>query len=138
MEKLHISPKKAREMLLFDGNGVLLLTYPTVTGDTPAACHAASLISALADYARENAREIATEALRAAIAAGRVFDFTRHTYDISLAASTEKKRLVLSLTAHFFAGEQTLARHTLTTLWDSDECLQHTPPRTRRRALRNI
>ena len=139
MEKLHISSKKARHMLLHGGNEVLLLTYPTVTGDTEAARHAAALVAALADYARESAKEIAVDALRAALAAGRVFDFTRHTYDVSLAKSTVGKHLVLALTAHFFAGEKTLARQTLTTYWDGDECLQYRAPRTGKRVFkRNI
>jgi hypothetical protein len=139
MEKLQISPKKERCMLRYEGNEVLLLTYPTLTGDTPAALHAAALIEALIAYARESALSRAAEALRAAAASGRIFDFKRHTYDISLSSKATQKHLHLALSARFYAGEKTLSEGTLHMLWDKEEALQHRSPRARTlRAPRKI
>ena len=139
MEKLQISPKKERCMLHCGGNEVLLLTYPTLTGSTPAALHTAALIEALIAYARESALSRAAEALKAAAAAGRLFDFKRHTYDISLSSKTTQKHLHLTLSARFCAGEKTLSESTLHMLWDTEETLQCRAPHARTlRASRKI
>ena len=129
MEKLHISPQKTRCVLRHGGNEVLLLTYPTLTGDTPAALHIAALIEALIAYARESALSRAVEALREAAASGRLFDFKRHTYDISLSSKATQKHLHLTLRVRFCAGEETLFGGELTMLWSKDEALQHRVPR---------
>ena len=129
MEKLHISPQKTRCVLRHGGNEVLLLTYPTLTGGTPAALHTAALIEALIAYARERALSRAAEALREAAASGRLFDFKRHTYDISLLSKMTQKHLHLALSARFYAGEKTLSEGTLHMLWDKEEALQHRVPR---------
>lgn len=131
MENLHISPQKTRCVLRHGGNEVLLLTYPTLTGDTPAALHAAALIEALIAYARESALSRAAEALREAATSGRLFDFTRHTYDISLSSKTAQKHLHLALSVRFCAGEKTLSTSTLHMLWDKEETLQYRAHRAR-------
>ena len=130
MEKLQISPKKERCMLRYEGNEVLLLTYPTLTGSTPAARHTAALIEALAAYARNSALTHAAEALKTA-AAGRLFDFKRHTYDISLSSKATQKHLHLTLSVRFCAGEKTLSTSTLHMLWDKEETLQYRAHRAR-------
>ncbi|MBQ2773072.1 MAG: hypothetical protein IJF45_01860 [Clostridia bacterium] len=132
MEKLHISPQKTRCVLRHGGNEVLLLTYPTLTGDTPAALHTAALIEALIAYARESALSRAAEALREAAASGRLFDFKRHTYDISLSSKATQKHLHLALSARFYAGEKTLSESTLHMLWDKEEALQYRLPKGRK------
>lgn len=137
MEKLHISPQKTRCMLRHGGNEVLLLTYPTLTGDTPAALHTAALIEALTGYARESALSLAAKALREAAASGRLFDFTRHTYDISLSREVTQKHLHLTLRVCFSAGEETILGDTLQMFWDKEEAVQYSAPGTHaRRVLR--
>ncbi|MBE6603856.1 MAG: hypothetical protein E7636_05980 [Ruminococcaceae bacterium] len=139
MEKLHISPQKTRCVLRHGGNEVLLLTYPTLTGDTPAALHTAALIEALIAHARESALSRAAEALREAAASGRLFDFKRHTYDISLLSKMTQKHLHLTLRVCFSAGEETLSESTLHMLWDTEETLQCRAPHARTlRASRKI
>ena len=139
MEKLHISPQKTRCVLRHGGNEVLLLTYPTLTGDTPAALHTAALIEALIAYAREGALSRAAEALREAAASGRLFDFKRHTYDISLLSKMTQKHLHLTLRVCFSAGEETLFGDALQMLWDKEEAIQYRAPKTRlRRAIRKV
>ena len=124
MEKLHISPTKKREILRHSGNEVLLLTYPAVTGDTPAARHAAALIDALVHYAKTEIATAAAQALQGAIASGHLFDFTRHTYDLSLAATPVKHGVLWTLTARHSEGKGAPHEHALTMLWDAEECLQ--------------
>jgi len=133
LEKLHILLAKNRQMLRHGGNNVLLLTYPTIGGDTPAAEHAKNLVAALIDYAKESTAKIATEHLLEALRRGRLFDFSPHTFSISLEEKREKARLTLTLTAHFFVGEQTITKHTLTTHWDENERLQVRQTRARTR-----
>ena len=137
MEKLHISLAKNRQMIRHGGNNVLLLTYPSIGGDTPAAEHAKNLVAALIDYAKESAANIATEHLLEALHRGRLFDFSPHTFSISLDVKREKTRLTLTLTAHFFVGEQTITPRTLTTHWDENERLQARPSRTRSRKVKH-
>ena len=139
MEKLHISEAKNRQMIHHGGNGVLWLTYPGVEGDTPAAEHAKNLITALVDYAKEDAARMAAEHLLEALACCRLFDFSTHTFLISLDKKLENKHLTVTLTAHFFVGEQTIAKRTLTTHWDDNERLQIRPFRVRtRKAKHNV
>lgn len=129
MEKLHILPKGERCVLFHGGNEVLLLTYPTVTGTTPAALHAAALIEALAAYAREQVTPLATAALKAAVASGRIFDFTRHTYEISLTASKAGHHLLLTLRARYFQGGEAFTDNTLAMCFDESEHIQKRLPR---------
>lgn len=124
MEKLHISPTKTREAVRALGNEVLLLTYPTVTGDTPTACHAAALIDALVHYAKTEIATGAAQALQGAIASGRLFDFTRHTYDLALTTAPVKRGVLWTLTARHNTGNGVVRERALTMLWDAEECLQ--------------
>ena len=133
MEKLHILPKAERCVLFDGGNEVLLLTYPTVTGTTPAALHAAALIEALAAYAREQVVPLAAAALKAAVASGHIFDFTKHTYEISLTANKAGRHLLLTLRAHWFGGNETFTDNTLTLCFDESEHMQKRAPRGRHR-----
>ena len=131
MEKLHISPQKTRCVLRHGGNEVLLLTYPTLTGSTPAARHTAALIETLTAYARKNPLSHAAKSLKAAAAAGRLFNFKRHTYNISLSSKATQKHLHLTLSARFCAGEEVLSENTLHMLWDKEETLQYRAHRAR-------
>ena len=135
MEKLHIFPQKARCMLRHGGNEVLLLTYPKLTGNTPAALHVAALIEALTGYARQVAAARAAEALKAAAASGHLFDFTRHTYDISLSRETTQRHLILALRVRFCAGEEPIFSNELQMLWDKEETVQYSATRTRTRRV---
>lgn len=133
MEKLHILPKVKRCVLFDGGNEVLLLTYPTVTGTTPAALHTAALIDALVTYAREQVVPLAAAALKAAVANGRIFDFTRHTYEISLTANKAGRHLLLALRARRFGGDETFTDNTLAMCFDESEHVQQKLPRERRK-----
>lgn len=124
MKKLHILPTKKREIIRHSGNEVLLLTYPAVTGDTPAARHAAALIEALTHHAKTKVAAKARASLLEAIASGHLFDFTRHTYDLSLAATPVKHGVLWTLTARHSEGKGAPHEHALTMLWDAEECLQ--------------
>ena len=57
MEHLQTQDKKQRRTVYSEGgNEVLRLSYPTVTGDTPAANHTAALVKALVDYGEKRRR----------------------------------------------------------------------------------
>ncbi|MBR7112346.1 MAG: hypothetical protein IKC75_05465 [Clostridia bacterium] len=125
MEKLHILPNKRGELVLRNGCGVLGLSYPVVSGNTAAAEHTAQLIACLAAHARNEAANRAEVALKNALRSGRLFDFTRHTYQISVTKTEENKHVCITLTAHLSVGGTTVFHRTLSTRWDKAERIQH-------------
>ena len=124
MEKLHISPTKTREVIRAHGTEVLLLTYPSVSGDTPAARHAAALVGALVHYAKNEVASAASTALRGAMTSGRLFDFERHTYDVTLTLAPHKCGVWLTLSTRHVAGDAPPRERALTLLWDPTERVQ--------------
>ena len=105
MEHLQTQDKKQRRIVYSKGgNEVLRLAYPTVTGDTPAATHTATLVKALVDFGEKEAAKIAAAALLTALQSGRLFDFTRHTYDVSLKIARLPTHTEITLAVVFHNG----------------------------------
>ncbi len=125
MECLQAKDKKQRRILSHKGGSeVLRLTYPTVTGETAAATHTLALINALADFGEGEAARIAAEALLTAVQNGRLFDFTCHTYDISLNITHHKTCTEVTLAVILCNGDSPILSHTKTMYWDSSESIQ--------------
>lgn len=133
MENLQILPKKEQKLIFRSGCDVLWMSRPTLIGDTPAARHTAALIEALWGYGENTAANGAEKSLKEALASGRLFDFKRHTFEILLSETREKKHLFLTLTARFSRGNDTLFERTLSTCWDEKERFQRRPQRVRSR-----
>ena len=124
MEKLQIDPKNKARVLTDAGNEVLLLTYPRVTGDTPAAQHTIKLITALTQYAEQTLRKKAAISLANAASEGRLLAFKRHRYRIELKKATSRSHTVIELHAAYVADGTKTQAHSLTMHWDKDELLQ--------------
>ena len=125
MEYLRKEDKKRRRLLLSkSGNEVLRLSYPAVTGDSPAARHVAALIGALIDYAEREAQKTATAALARAVKGGRLLDFTPHTYDVSLDLERRQTHVEITLRVEFGDGTAPIFSREATLYWDKNEQLQ--------------
>lgn len=135
MDFLKNEGKKRRVLRSKGGNEVLRLSYPLVAGDTPAALHVAALIEALVDYAAREALKIAAEALVAAVKSGRLFDFTCHTYDVSLDLKHHEGYVKITLGVEFGDGKASIFSGKAVQYWDGDEQLQlPKAPRARQNA----
>lgn len=125
--------KRQRVLLSKSGNEVLWLSYPILTGDTPAARHTAALIEALIGYAEQEALKMAETALAEAIKNGRLFDFTRHTYDVSLDFVHLPTHVAITLIVEFSNGTAPVFSRKRTFYWEGDEQFQlKKPPRVRK------
>ena len=125
MEHLQTQDKKQRRIVYSKGgNEVLRLAYPTVTGDTPAATHTATLVKALVDFGEKEAAKIAAAALLTALQSGRLFDFTRHTYDVSLKIEHLWAHTEITLTVVFHNGNSPIFEKKKIMYWDSEEHIQ--------------
>ena len=124
MEYLRKEGTKRRVLLSKNGNEVLRLSHPLITGDTPAARHVAALIEALVGYAEGEALRVATEALSAAVKGGRPFDFTPHTYDVSLDLERREKHVTITLLVEFKSGTAPIFSRRCVQHWDKSEQLQ--------------
>ena len=125
MECLQVENKKQRRIVYSKaGNEVLRLAYPTVTGDTPAATHTAALVKALVSFGEKEAAKIAAAALLAALQNGRLFDFTRHTYDVSLKIARLQAHTEITLAVVFHNGNSPVFEKKKVMYWDSEENIQ--------------
>ena len=125
MEHLQTQDKKQRRIVYSKGgNEVLWLAYPTVTGDTPAATHTATLVKALVDFGEKEAAKIAAAALLTALQSGRLFDFTRHTYDVSLKIARLPTHTEITLAVVFHNGNSPVFEKKKIMYWDSEEHIQ--------------
>lgn len=125
MECLQAKDKRQRRIASERGGSeVLRLSYPTVTGDTPAAIHTAALLRALVQFGEKEAAEIATATLLAAVQSGRLFDFTCYTYDVSLKIARHPTHTAVTLAVVLRDGNSPILESERTMYWDSSESIQ--------------
>lgn len=133
MELLQIKDKRQHRIASKrGGNEVLRLSYPTVTGDTPAAIHTAALLKALVEFGEREAARVATSALLTAVQNGRLFDFTCHTYDVSLEIAHNPTHTAVTLSVVLGNGSSPITQSKKVMYWDRGESIQL--PRSPRRA----
>ena len=138
MEYLGKQDQKRRTLLSESGNEVLRLSYPVVVGDTPAALHVAAMVGALVGYAEREALGAASAALSEAAKNGRLFDFTCHTFDISLHLAPQKTHVMITLEVEFSNGKAPIFSRNASLFWEKGEQFQlPKTPRARKGARKN-
>lgn len=135
MENIQITHERQQRRIQRCGTEILRIFAPSVTGTTPAAVHAAALITALIRHAEDNIADKAEHDLREAIAQKALLHFTRHEATIALTAQKEKHCLRLILTYVHKSGDTVHENGTLCTYWSADESIQYRrPPRRNQKA----
>lgn len=132
MEKLQISEQKAQRTIRHRGGEVLLIRYPLITGETAAAAHTRALIDTLLQYAADTVATRAKAALSHAVAAGRLFDFTRGVFEIEVKKAEARPHLTVALTVKETVTADESFTHTLLTHWECEEGLQVRAPKRKR------
>lgn len=138
MEYLRKEGKKRRVLLSAGGSEVLRLSYPTIAGDSPAAQHVAAMVRALVGYAEREALSAASAALSEAAKNGRLFDFTCHTFDISLHLAPQKTHVMITLEVEFSNGKAPIFSRNASLFWEKGEQIQlPKAPRAHKGARKN-
>ena len=119
----------AQNIFRTGGMEILLVTAPNIKGQTPLALHCKALIGALCTYAEEALLPAASHALKTALAARRLFAFSRHKFCISLETVQEKAGVICTLRTSLWVGEQCTDTQELRMRWTADEQVQKRLPR---------